>query len=256
MVLTDEERKEEKRKYDREYRLRPEVKAKTKERYSRIENKAKKKDYDKIHRIEYSSRPEVVARRKERESRPEVIAKKQEYNSRPEVLERRRERESRPEVLAKRREFRSRPEEIAKRREIASRPEVKAKKKEYGSRPEVKAKKKEYGSRPEVLAKKRITEKKRRIDWKLKTCSVYSKRHSNSDVPCCRCCGENSFIEFLTIDHIEGRTHLPKEQKDLTGNHLVSWLTRNNYPEGFQILCWNCNVAKGDKECPHLEMRK
>ena len=85
---------------------------------------------------------------------------------------------------------------------------------------------------------------------------MYSKRHSNSDVPCCRCCGENSFIEFLTIDHIEGRTHLPKEQKDLTGNHLVSWLTRNNCPEGFQILCWNCNVAKGDKECPHLEMKK
>ena len=127
---------------------------------------------------------------------------------------------------------------------------------EYNQRPERKAKRKERDSRPEVRAKKNASEKKRRSDLKLKTFSVYSKRHSNSEIPCCRCCGENSFIEFLTIDHIEGRTHLPKEQKDLKGNQLVSWLTRNNYPEGFQLLCWNCNVAKGDKECPHLEMRK
>jgi hypothetical protein len=28
----------------------------------------------------------------------------------------------------------------------------------------------------------------------------------------------------------------------------------NDLPEGFQILCWNCNFAKGkskDNKCPH-----
>ena len=128
---------------------------------------------------------------------------------------------------------------------------------EYNQRPERKAKRNERTSRPEVRAKKNASEKKRRNDLKLKTFSVYSKRHSNSEIPCCRCCGENSFIEFLTIDHIDGRAHLPKEQKNLKAHGLISWLTRKNYPEGFQILCYNCNVAKSDnKECPHLEMRK
>ena len=232
--------------------------------------RAKKKEYDKIHRIEYSQRPEVVARRRERESRPEVKAKRKKYTQKPENKAKRRERDSRPEVKTRRRERASRPENklkdkeyslrpevVARRRELSSRPERKVKRREYGQRPEVKAKKKEYGSRPEVKAKKRIEDKKRRIDWKLKTFSVYSKRHSNSEIPCCRCCGENSFIEFLTVDHIDGRAHLPKEQKNLKAHGLISWLTRKNYPEGFQILCYNCNVAKSDnKECPHLEMRK
>jgi len=230
LVLTDEELKAKKRKYDQEYNKRPERKAKRNERNSRPEVRAKKKEYDKIHRIEYSSRPKVVARRRELASRPEVKAKNRARASRPEVVARRRARASRPEVVARRRA--------------------------RASRPENKVKKKEYGQRPEVKAKKNVEEKKRRKIWKLKTFSVYSKRHSNSEIPCCRCCGQNSHIDFLTVDHIDGRKNLPKEQKHLVAHGLISWLTRKNYPEGYQILCWNCNMAKGDKECPHLEMRK
>lgn len=30
------------------------------------------------------------------------------------------------------------------------------------------------------------------------------------------------------------------------------WLRRNNYPNGFQVLCHNCNMAKGFYgKCPH-----
>jgi len=124
---------------------------------------------------------------------------------------------------------------------------------EYRLRPEVHEKRlkdaKKYRSRPEVNKKRRQYDK----DLRLKICSVYSKRHSNSDVPCCRCCGENTDIRFLAVDHIDGRKNLPKEQ-DVEGDHLISWLNRNNCPEGYQILCHNCNSAKGkprnNNECP------
>ena len=39
------------------------------------------------------------------------------------------------------------------------------------------------------------------------------------------------------------------------GAPLNQWLITNNFPNGFQILCWNCNFAKGSPavsfKCPH-----
>ena len=38
------------------------------------------------------------------------------------------------------------------------------------------------------------------------------------------------------------------------GKKLNKWIMANNYPNGFQILCHNCNFAKGhskDGKCPH-----
>jgi hypothetical protein len=36
------------------------------------------------------------------------------------------------------------------------------------------------------------------------------------------------------------------------GVRFYSWLRRNNYPEGYQVLCFNCNIAKGlYGVCPH-----
>ena len=82
--------------------------------------------------------------------------------------------------------------------------------------------------------------------------SVYSKRHSNSNIPCCRCCGINEYMEFLTVDHIYGRDNLPEDEKDLYGKDLYRWLSLNDFPSGFQILCWNCNFAKHNLgKCPH-----
>ena len=40
-------------------------------------------------------------------------------------------------------------------------------------------------------------------------------------------------------------------------NALNQWLITNNFPMGFQILCWNCNVAKGILGvCPHQEIKQ
>lgn len=68
----------------------------------------------------------------------------------------------------------------------------------------------------------------------------------------CKCCGEDN-KKFLTIDHING--HIEKEGKaKLGGGTLAIWIVNNNYPIRFQILCFNCNMAKGIfGECPHKE---
>jgi len=35
-------------------------------------------------------------------------------------------------------------------------------------------------------------------------------------------------------------------------NQLYRWLQKNNYPDWFQVLCHNCNSAKGEFEiCTH-----
>ena len=96
----------------------------------------------------------------------------------------------------------------------------------------------------------------------------YSKYISNSNIPCCNCCGENSHVDFLTIDHIAGKNQMDSEPKliklgyssKLKGKGLINWIIENNYPKGFQILCHNCNVAKGlignDNTCTHETIRQ
>jgi len=66
----------------------------------------------------------------------------------------------------------------------------------------------------------------------------------------CECCGENR-IEFLAIDHIDGggTSHRLEVGK---GERFYSWLRRNGFPEGFRVLCHNCNLAIGFYGyCPH-----
>lgn len=63
----------------------------------------------------------------------------------------------------------------------------------------------------------------------------------------CNCCGE-TIEQFLTIDHINnGRGNPP-----IRPTHLDRWIVKNNYPINLQILCYNCNCAKGHfGKCPH-----
>ena len=85
---------------------------------------------------------------------------------------------------------------------------------------------------------------------KFEVMQVYSKRISNSKKPRCVCCGENIGIEILTIDHIKGR----KKGDNRTGEQLYRYLKKNDFPEGYQVLCFNCNAAKGVfGVCPHQE---
>jgi len=65
----------------------------------------------------------------------------------------------------------------------------------------------------------------------------------------CTCC-EESVFGFLTIDHIDGKASM-NHKSDMKGKKLYSWLIRNNFPKGFQTLCWNCNSGSSNGICPH-----
>lgn len=64
----------------------------------------------------------------------------------------------------------------------------------------------------------------------------------------CTCCGETE-IRFLCIDHVndDGNVH----RAELGTMNIYSWLRHNEWPEGFQVLCANCNMAKKTGPCPH-----
>ena len=67
----------------------------------------------------------------------------------------------------------------------------------------------------------------------------------------CKCCAE-SIIDMLTIDHIENGGAKHRQAIGKPGNAFYKWLKANDYPEGFQILCWNCNWGKRMYGvCPH-----
>ena len=85
------------------------------------------------------------------------------------------------------------------------------------------------------------------IKRKLLCFITYSK-----NPPECACCGVKGLI-FLSIDHMNGDG--AKHRKEIGGgDKIYRWLIKNNFPTGFQVLCYNCNVAKGVlSQCPHKE---
>lgn len=79
-------------------------------------------------------------------------------------------------------------------------------------------------------------------------------RYSKSEEPTCACCGETELV-FLAIDHIDnnGAEHRRSLSPDAPRSvHVIRELARQGWPEGFQVLCSNCNWAKHVLgACPH-----
>jgi hypothetical protein len=68
-------------------------------------------------------------------------------------------------------------------------------------------------------------------------------------LPHCQCCGETT-LEFLAIDHIEGGG--VRHRTDIGQSRLYTWLKKHNFPDGYRVLCHNCNVSFGIYGyCPH-----
>ena len=66
----------------------------------------------------------------------------------------------------------------------------------------------------------------------------------------CACCGETT-LEFLTIDHVnnDGAEHRRTIGR---GDYMMRDIIKREFPPDFQLLCWNCNGAKGAYGvCPH-----
>lgn len=86
---------------------------------------------------------------------------------------------------------------------------------------------------------------------------IVFKHYSGSEVPYCACCGDTTY-EFLTIDHIDGDGAEHKRKNGYSGGSgTYHWLIKNNFPEGFRVLCWNCNSARGFfGYCPHENIQE
>lgn len=68
-------------------------------------------------------------------------------------------------------------------------------------------------------------------------------------------CGKCGFsdIRALQLDHIHGGGS--KQRKLLGGVGTYSWMRKNNYPIGFQVLCANCNWIKRYENKEHNELK-
>jgi len=124
-------------------------------------------------------------------------------------------------------------------------------------------------NRKRIIKRVRAYEKKNRRKVSMRHNKAAQKKrkelkeevytHYSRGKPRCVCCGISG-IEFLNTDHIKGRKNMERDKKlrklgysqKLKGDHLIVWLKNNNFPRGFQILCWNCNYGKLiEGKCPH-----
>jgi len=126
----------------------------------------------------------------------------------------------------------------------------------YHSQPERKKQKRENQRKNyhENIKLSRIEARKRGRKYRIKY-RLLVLIHYGGDPPKCACCGENH-LEFLSIDHIHGGGD--EERKKIGGSRscgsmvFYRWLIKNGFPDGYQVLCYNCNCAKGFYGyCPH-----
>lgn len=97
---------------------------------------------------------------------------------------------------------------------------------------------KEHWLSPETFNE--INKKHQVLRWKNKL-KVY-----NYYGGCCNACGETDPI-VLQIDHINdnGKDHVDKKGRRITGNQLYSQIIKAGYPKDeYQLLCANCNARK------------
>ena len=100
----------------------------------------------------------------------------------------------------------------------------------------------------ESRAKLYLKERKKRVHKRRLCIDQYGGK--------CVCCGEDRF-ELLAFDHIndDGAEHRREVQQG--GENFVKWLIKEGFPDHIQILCHNCNSAKGWYGiCPHERERR
>ena len=77
---------------------------------------------------------------------------------------------------------------------------------------------------------------------RLQSKYVVFNYYSNGSMKCLKCGFDD--VRALNIDHIndDGNTH--RAEIGRGGVKFLSWLKKNNFPKGFQVLCANCNQIK------------
>ncbi len=76
--------------------------------------------------------------------------------------------------------------------------------------------------------------------------------HYSNGQPKCACCTETQY-EFLCLDHVNGGGKAQRRTIGLSGRSVYAWVVKNQYPEGFRVLCYNCNFSIGAHGvCAHV----
>jgi len=127
---------------------------------------------------------------------------------------------------------------------------------------EINRKRREHSKIPEVKKRIRENDRKWRKNHKEKVSKwnkVYGKKYRDKNRELvfdhygrqCACCGEKE-LKFLSIDHIDGNG--TRHRKEIHGK-INAWLVKNNFPKGFQTLCFNCNWGRyrNNGICPHKD---
>ena len=100
---------------------------------------------------------------------------------------------------------------------------------------------------PEQMAKAVARTKRQHLRIRQEALAIYS-----GDPPRCACCGETE-LTFLALDHIEGGGTAEFLRLGVAGSSFYAFLRNNGWPPGIQVLCHNCNQAKGSHgKCPHV----
>lgn len=128
---------------------------------------------------------------------------------------------------------------------------------------EIRARQKEYRAKNREKINKEMREwhATHREEERVKAKEYFARRykkekqlifeHYGGTNPHCECCGETR-QEFLTVNHKNGRGNV--HRREIGESNLYHWLVKNNYPDGFNILCMNCNWASRiTGQCPHFE---
>lgn len=78
--------------------------------------------------------------------------------------------------------------------------------------------------------------------------------HYSNATFACECCHEREY-QFLAIDHVYPVGRKPKNGAPRSGPTLYRWLINNGFPDGYRVLCHNCNLGRSINGgvCPHEE---
>ena len=106
-----------------------------------------------------------------------------------------------------------------------------------------------YAQHKEKWAKHTEARRQKVLEFKSRALSYYS-----GGTPKCACCGITE-IRFLCLDHVRGGGSQAKRERKQRS--IYEWLMRiKKFPTGLQVLCYNCNAAKGVGDCCPVHARQ
>ena len=80
-------------------------------------------------------------------------------------------------------------------------------------------------------------------------------KHYGEGLLQCSLCNETR-IDALSIDHINGNGARHRRQLGLFGTDFYRWLIKNNFPEGYRVLCMNCQFIERAKTLKYGTIKK